>query len=126
MMTYHGGYKVRPCLLSEKRAFGHPSPLSSSQSISDMATFANKDPYRYDGLTGGKSYRLLRPGRGMYHDIRRRLPYYKSDLFDALTYRTAASIVRMYFVKYVSTPFPQSVACLMNPSQLTTSLGLHP
>ncbi|KAI4087481.1 MAG: hypothetical protein LQ339_008889 [Xanthoria mediterranea] len=63
-----------------------------------MATFKDKDPYGYDGLTGWKSYRLLRPGRGMYHDIRRRLPYYKSDLLDALTYRTAASIVRMYFV----------------------------
>lgn len=67
-----------------------------------MATFKDKDPYGYEGLTGWKSYRLLRPGRGMYHDIRRRLPYYKSDLLDALTYRTAASIVRMYFVKYVS------------------------
>ncbi|KAI4232660.1 MAG: hypothetical protein L6R40_007332 [Gallowayella cf. fulva] len=63
-----------------------------------MATFEEKDQYGYDGLTGWKSYRVLRPGRGMYHDIRRRLPYYRSDLTDALTYRTAASIVRMYFV----------------------------
>ncbi|KAL8657420.1 MAG: hypothetical protein Q9226_001934 [Calogaya cf. arnoldii] len=63
-----------------------------------MATFEEKDQYGYHGLTGWKSYRVLRPGRGMYHDIKRRLPYYKSDLIDALTYRTAASIVRMYFV----------------------------
>ncbi len=69
--------------------------------------FEDKDQYGYDGLTGWRSYRLLRPARGMYHDVRRRLPYYKSDFTDALTYRTAASIVRMYFVKYVQLlPFP--------------------
>ncbi|KAI4281445.1 MAG: hypothetical protein L6R38_003683 [Xanthoria sp. 2 TBL-2021] len=63
-----------------------------------MATFEDKDPFGYDGLTGWRSYRILRPGRGMYQVIRRRLPYYKADLTDALTYRTAASIVRMYFI----------------------------
>lgn len=35
----------------------------------------------------------------MYHDVRRRLPYYLSDITDAFTYRTIASTVRMYFVK---------------------------
>jgi hypothetical protein len=35
----------------------------------------------------------------MYHDVRRRLPYYGSDIKDALTYRIIASTVRMYFVK---------------------------
>ncbi|KAH8428476.1 anion exchange family protein [Aspergillus melleus] len=34
----------------------------------------------------------------MYHDVRRRLPYYWSDFSDALTYRTIASTIRMYFV----------------------------
>ncbi|KAI4725098.1 hypothetical protein E4T49_07150 [Aureobasidium sp. EXF-10728] len=34
----------------------------------------------------------------MYHDVKRRLPYYCSDITDALTYRTIASTVRMYFV----------------------------
>lgn len=43
---------------------------------------------------------MLRPGLGMYHDIRRRLPYYQSDISDAVTYRTFASTVRMYFVKF--------------------------
>ena len=38
----------------------------------------------------------------MYHDVKRRLPYYPSDITDALTYRTVASIIRMYFVKYVT------------------------
>ncbi|RJE21771.1 Anion exchange family protein [Aspergillus sclerotialis] len=54
--------------------------------------------YSYDNLTGWKSVRVLRIGRGMYHDVRRRLPYYWSDIRDAWTYRTIASIVRMYFV----------------------------
>ncbi|KAL6232118.1 hypothetical protein BDW75DRAFT_247391 [Aspergillus navahoensis] len=41
---------------------------------------------------------VLHPGRGMYHDVCRRLPYYWSDITDALTYRAIASTVRMYFV----------------------------
>lgn len=55
--------------------------------------------YMFDGLTGWKRFRVLRPCRGMYHDVRRRLPYYLSDITDAFTYRTIASTVRMYFVK---------------------------
>ncbi|KAI0015968.1 HCO3 transporter family-domain-containing protein [Xylariomycetidae sp. FL0641] len=47
---------------------------------------------------GWRSYRILRPCRGMYHDVRRRIPYYLSDITDAWTYRTVASIIRMYFV----------------------------
>ncbi|KAF4544152.1 Hco3- transporter family protein [Lasiodiplodia theobromae] len=34
----------------------------------------------------------------MYHDVKRRLPYYWSDITDAWTYRTVASTIRMYFV----------------------------
>lgn len=34
----------------------------------------------------------------MYHDVKRRLPYYWSDITDAFTYRAFASTVRMYFV----------------------------
>ncbi|KAF7947383.1 hypothetical protein EAE96_008471 [Botrytis aclada] len=56
------------------------------------------DDYKFDGLTGWRRFRMLRPGRGMYHDVRRRLPYYLSDITDAVTYRTFASTVRMYFV----------------------------
>lgn len=48
-----------------------------------------------------RSARVLHPFRGMYYDVRRRLPYYWSDIADAWTYRTIASTVRMYFVKYV-------------------------
>ncbi|EAS37570.3 uncharacterized protein CIMG_02924 [Coccidioides immitis RS] len=57
-----------------------------------------RDAYTYENLRGWKRYRILRPGRGIYHDIRRRLPYYKSDIIDGFTYRTIASTVRMYFV----------------------------
>lgn len=58
--------------------------------------------YTYENFTGWKRLRPLRLFRGMYHDVKRRLPYYPSDITDALTYRTVASIIRMYFVKYVT------------------------
>ena len=62
---------------------------------------AKQDPYTWEGATGWRQYRMLRPGRGMYYDVKRRLPYYWSDIRDAFTYRTFAATVRMYFVKYV-------------------------
>jgi len=58
-----------------------------------------RDPYEFDNEVGWRRYRILRPGRGMYHDVKRRLPYYWSDIADALTYRTFASTVRIFFVK---------------------------
>lgn len=61
-----------------------------------------RDPYSFDTEVGWRAYRVLRPGRGMYHDVKRRLPYYWSDITDALTYRTFAGTVRIYFVKYVA------------------------
>lgn len=57
--------------------------------------------YSYEDLRGWRRWRVLRPGRGMYHDVKRRLPFYWSDITDAWTYRTFASVLRMYFVKYV-------------------------
>ncbi|KAJ6260067.1 hypothetical protein Dda_5713 [Drechslerella dactyloides] len=56
------------------------------------------NPYTYAGAQGWRKYRLLRPFRGIYHDIKRRLPYYASDFTDALTYRAVASTIRIYFV----------------------------
>jgi hypothetical protein len=64
---------------------------------------AKQDPYTWEGATGWRQYRMLRPGRGMYYDVKRRLPYYWSDIRDAFNYRTFAATVRMYFVKYVQT-----------------------
>lgn len=69
-----------------------PDPLGLSREKS-------RDDYNFDGLTGWRKYRVLQPGRGMYHDVKRRLPYYPSDIKDALTYRVIASTIRMYFVK---------------------------
>ena len=57
------------------------------------------DDYTWEGVVGWRSWRPLRPGRGMYHDIKRRLPYYKSDIVDGFTYRMLAATVRMYMVK---------------------------
>ncbi|KAK4560427.1 hypothetical protein LTR86_005623 [Recurvomyces mirabilis] len=56
------------------------------------------DPYTWEGLTGWKSYRTLRPFRGIYWDIRRRLPYYWSDWRDGFNYRTIAGCVRIFFI----------------------------
>lgn len=55
------------------------------------------DPYKWPE-DGGLLLRLKGPFRGMYHDVRRRLPYYKSDILDGLNYRTFAGTVRIYFV----------------------------
>ncbi|QKD57865.2 HCO3 transporter family-domain-containing protein [Fusarium oxysporum Fo47] len=54
--------------------------------------------YTYNNRRGWRRWRILHPGRGMYHDVKRRLPYYWSDIVDAFTYRTVASTIRMYFV----------------------------
>lgn len=55
--------------------------------------------YGYEGVKGWRQYRVLRPGRGMYHDVRRRLPYLTSDITDGFNYRTFAGTVRIFFVK---------------------------
>ncbi|KAH6669831.1 HCO3 transporter family-domain-containing protein [Halenospora varia] len=57
----------------------------------------NRNEYTFDNLKGWRKYRVLRPCRGMYHDIRRRLPYYWSDITDAWTYRTFASTVPLTY-----------------------------
>ncbi|GME54975.1 putative hco3- transporter family protein [Neofusicoccum parvum] len=69
---------------------GVGAPLAREKSFADSYTF--------DGRKGWRRYRVLQPGRGMYHDVKRRLPYYWSDIADAWTYRTVASTIRMYFV----------------------------
>lgn len=56
------------------------------------------DPYRWDNLTGWRSYRILRPCRGIYHDIKRRAPFYWSDWLDGLNYATIVATVRITFV----------------------------
>lgn len=68
------------------------SPMEHSQQISP-------EEYGFQEARGWRRWRPLRPGWGMYHDVKRRLPYYYSDIRDAFTYRTIASTVRMYFVK---------------------------
>lgn len=65
-----------------------------------MADLRRTKTYDFDNVSGLKSFRVLRPGYGMWHDVRRRLPYYWSDITDGFNYRTAAGTVRIYFVKY--------------------------
>lgn len=81
--------------------------------------------YTFDNLTGWRQYRVLRPCRGMYHDIRRRLPYYGSDISDAFTYRTFASTVRMYFVKLGLLFLKYLEELKLTPSKSPSSTGLY-
>lgn len=71
---------------------------SSDLQRNTLEKIATTESYTFQGQRGWRRWRILRPGRGMYHDVKRRLPYYWSDFRDALTYRTFASTVRMYFV----------------------------
>jgi hypothetical protein len=59
----------------------------------------SSDPYGYDRARGWRRWRPLRPCWGMYHDVRRRWPYYWGDIVDGFNYRTFAGTVRIYFVK---------------------------
>ncbi|KAH8903578.1 hypothetical protein BR93DRAFT_884981 [Coniochaeta sp. PMI_546] len=77
------------------------TPYDERQEIHDtlepLERLETKATYTYTNVRGWRRWRFLRPGRGMYHDISRRLPYYWSDIADAWTYRTIASTVRIYF-----------------------------
>jgi hypothetical protein len=75
--------------------------LEPGSSFSDPELTREKTnlSYSYDNRRGWRRWRIFHPGRGIYHDVKRRLPYYWSDITDAFTYRTAASTIRMYFVK---------------------------
>lgn len=43
---------------------------------------------------------IMKPFQGMMNDVRRRLPYYKSDIVDGFTHpRMIPGIVQTYFVK---------------------------
>ncbi|KAI7512686.1 hypothetical protein KC347_g2224 [Hortaea werneckii] len=59
--------------------------------------YAN-DLYTWEGAKGWRAWRFLMPSRGIYHDVRRRLPYYRSDIVDGFNYRTVAGAVRIFFV----------------------------
>ena len=62
-----------------------------------MTSDVHNDPYQWQ-QEGWRSWRPLMPGRGMYHDVRRRLPYYWSDIRDGFNYRTFTATIRIYFV----------------------------
>ncbi|KAI4695962.1 uncharacterized protein J4E88_000132 [Alternaria novae-zelandiae] len=71
---------------------------TNSNSKEILERTATHESYTFQGARGWRRWRILQPGCGMYHDVKRRLPYYWSDITDALTYRAFASTVRMYFV----------------------------
>lgn len=86
---------------SEHRAALLLYQMESDESNPYLQEVKTEVSYTYESRKGWRRYRIFQPGRGMYHDVKRRLPYYWSDIRDAWTYRTAASTIRMYFVKYV-------------------------
>ena len=51
--------------------------------------------YSWDDRSGWRGNRNFVPFRGIVHDIRRRLPYYWSDIRDGFNYRTFAGTIRM-------------------------------
>ncbi|MBA7489671.1 hypothetical protein ES702_00205 [subsurface metagenome] len=55
------------------------------------------DPYKWREDQGVLS-RCARPCRGMWYDVKRRLPYYWSDIVDGFNYRTFAGTIRIFFV----------------------------
>jgi hypothetical protein len=71
---------------------------SADPNDNKLHKLATTESYTFQHQTGWRQWRILRPGRGMYHDVKRRLPYYWSDITDAFTYRVVASTIRMYFV----------------------------
>ncbi|KIV83487.1 hypothetical protein PV11_05508 [Exophiala sideris] len=58
---------------------------------------AQSDPYKWRRDQGFFSH-LGHPGRGIYHDLRRRLPWYCTDFKDGFAYRVFAGTVRIYFI----------------------------
>lgn len=80
------------------------STAATGESESKLERTETKNSYTFQDQLGWRKWRILSPGRGMYHDVKRRFPYYWSDIIDAWTYRTFASTVRMYFVKLVFQP----------------------
>lgn len=89
---------------------GSAGAMAAEETLHLQQERTRESTYHYDTQRGWRRWRILRPGRGIYHDVKRRLPYYVSDITDAFTYRTIASTIRMYFVKQVplnhATPRP--------------------
>jgi boron transporter len=92
--------------------------MESGESREKLERVQTHKTYTFQGAKGWRQYRILMPGRGMYHDVKRRLPYYLSDITDAWTYRTFASTIRMFFVKYV---FDQPLESLSHGSNKASS-----
>ncbi|KAF3038273.1 hypothetical protein E8E12_001553 [Didymella heteroderae] len=74
------------------------SPSEKEVKENKLKKVSTTESYTFQNQKGWRRWRILRPGRGMYHDVKRRLPYYWSDITDAFTYRVFASTVRMYFI----------------------------
>lgn len=86
-------------LLEETIVSSDNQEATISASDSNMEQLHKQKTYTFEDVRGWRRYQVLQPRTGMIHDVRRRLPYYWSNITDAFTYRTIASTVRIYFVK---------------------------
>lgn len=89
-----------------------PPPPASSAGERGYPLFAGDLPWSQRSW----AYQF-RPFRGMYYDVRRRLPLYRTDWAAAFYprnwYTLLDSTVRMYFIKCVPFPPPSSVPLIL-------------
>lgn len=90
-------------------ADGLDTAVSSRQSstLHQPATKLYVDPSRYGTPWSQRSYLYqFKPFRGMYYDVKGRLPFYISDWTEGFRprnmYRVIAATIRMYFIKWVA------------------------
>lgn len=93
------GYDAQPKKRLSSRI---PSMLSKSNNTDTSEDHLSRELTRASTRSSSKRrwWRILW-FRGMYNDIRRRLPFYWSDWIDAWDYRVIPATVYMYFAKYV-------------------------
>lgn len=88
-----------PSIRSGKSASHHaaPSPAETRESLRREHTRAST----HASSSKSAKWWRVRLFRGMVNDVKRRAPYYWSDLIDAWDYRIVPATVYMYFAKYV-------------------------
>ena len=66
--------------------------------LTRVPTFdSESDGYKWRDEQGFGA-RCAAPGRGMWYDVKRRIPYYWSDIRDGWSYRVFAGTIRIFFV----------------------------
>lgn len=131
-MTSNGPYRI-PTSSIPQAANGHdaqPKKRLSSR-ISSMLSKSDNTKSSEDHLSRELTRASTRSSskrrwwrilwfRGMYNDIRRRLPFYWSDWKDAWDYRVIPATVYMYFAKYVQINWSLTILRTAHVTTMTT------